>query len=88
MEEYYKKLLAGSKNKKHREYYMQMLSEIQKPKVEKKTQKWRRVFVGELNKTFRSARKASYALGKDKNYVWKLMKNKLPNIHNIEYLSE
>lgn len=89
MKEYYKKLLAESKHPKHRKYYLKMLKKLEAPKNKNNQKgKWRRIYVRSLNKTFRSGRKASLALGKDKAYVWKVMNNILPNTYNIEYISE
>jgi hypothetical protein len=42
------------------------------------------VYIGSLDKTFDSLRKASFALGKNKNYVSNVLLGKLDNKYNIE----
>ena len=49
-------------------------------------QKWIRVYVGSLNKEFRSTSAASIALGKNRDYVRKVLLNKLPNKYNIQQI--
>jgi len=88
MKEYYQKLLLQTKNKKAKKYYLKRLKELDTPKKEKKTQKWIKVYVGSLDKVFRSGRQASLALGEHKMYVSRVLNNKLPNVHKIEYFTE
>jgi hypothetical protein len=88
MKEYYQKLLSETKNQKAKKYYLKMLKELDIPKKERKKQKWIKVYVGSLDKVFRSTRQASFALGKHKMYVNRVLNNKLPNVHNIKYFTE
>lgn len=86
MEEYYRNLIANTDNPIFIKYYTKMIEELYKPKKPKKMQKWIRVYVGSLNKEFRSTSAASIALGKNRDYVRKVLLNKLPNKYNIQQI--
>ena len=64
-----------------------MLEDIHKPRKIKKKQKWQRVFVGSLNKEFRSTTAASRALGKHRDYVRKVLLNKFPNQYDVQQIN-
>jgi hypothetical protein len=86
MEEYYKELLANTTSTRFKKYYTKMLEELHKPKKPKIKQKWLKVYIGSLNKEFRSTRAASFALGEHKNYVRRVLQGKIKNEHNIKYV--
>lgn len=87
MEEYYTQLIKKTTNPKFKRYYLKMLEDIHKPKKIKKKQKWQRVFVGSLNKEFRSTTAASRALGKNRDYVRRVLLNKFPNKYDVQQIN-
>lgn len=82
---YYKSLIKKDSNPNHIKYYNNMIYQILNPQKKEK-QEWKTIYVGSLDKVFKSCRKASEALGRDKNYVYKVLKGKVPNKHNIEQI--
>ena len=89
IKKYYLERLSKTKSPASKKYYLKELEDLDTPKKQKKTkrrQKWMRIYVGSLDKEFRSARKASEALGKSKHYVYLVLANKKPNDHNVKVL--
>ena len=58
--------------------------ENNKKDIDKKNYRRNNIYVGSLNKTFKSARKASVALGHSKTYIYKVLYGHIPNKYNVK----
>jgi len=86
MIEYYNDLIKRTSNPIHRSYYEDMIKYLENPKKKIKRKNYKRVsiYVGALHKTFKSARKASLALGHSKTYIYKVLYGHIPNKYNVK----
>lgn len=59
---------------------------LEKPKkeIDKKNYRRNRIYIGALDETFKSARKASVALGHSKTYIYKVLYGHIPNKYDIK----
>lgn len=85
MREYYLEMLTKAKSHSHIRYYKKMLQKLKAGPSPKKNNN-KKIYVGSLNKEFKSMRMASLALNKHKDYVRRILNSDCENEHQIRII--